>query len=81
MSETRTVGLSVDPEEVAHWSIELERAIAQSGRDVRLVPDAAAKDIDYLVYNIDGGVTEFSAYPRLRAILNTWAGVEAVLGK
>lgn len=81
MSEERIIGLSVDPNEIARWSIELERAIATSGRALKLVPDADPALVDYLVYNIDGGVTEFSAYPKLRAILNTWAGVEAVLGK
>ena len=81
MPEERIIGLSVDPEEVARWSIELERAIATSGRALRLVADADPEKVDYLVYNIDGGLTEFSDYTRLRAILNTWAGVEAVVGK
>ena len=79
--QTRVVGLSVDPAEVPEWTQELERAIADSGLPVRLDADANAADVDYLVYNIDGGLTEFSAYPKLRVILNTWAGVEAVMGK
>lgn len=81
MTETRIIGLSVDPDEGRLLTIELERAIAASGRDLRLVPDAAPADVDYLVYNIDGGVTDFSPYTRLRAIMNTWAGVEAIVGK
>ncbi|MEM1298873.1 MAG: glyoxylate/hydroxypyruvate reductase A [Pseudomonadota bacterium] len=81
MSGERVIGLSVDQDETARWSIELERAIATSGRPLKLIPDADPATVDYLVYNIDGGVTEFSAYTRLRAILNTWAGVEAVVGK
>ena len=79
--ETRVIGLSVDPAEVPEWTDELQKAIAARDLPVRLQPDAAPKDVDYLVYNIDGGLTEFSAYPRLKVILNTWAGVEAVVGK
>lgn len=80
-SEERVVGLSVAPDEVEEWTVELERAIAASGRALSLRPDASPEDVDYLVYNIDGGVTEFSAYPKLRVILNTWAGIEAVMGR
>ena len=79
--ETRVIGLSVDPAEVPEWTDELQKAIAARDLPVRLQSDAAPEDVDYLVYNIDGGLTEFSAYPRLKVILNTWAGVEAVVGK
>ena len=82
MSEqTRVIGLSVDPAEVPEWTQELETAITASGLPVRLDANADPAGVDYLVYNIDGGLTEFSDYPRLRAILNTWAGVESVVGK
>ncbi|MEM0988447.1 MAG: glyoxylate/hydroxypyruvate reductase A [Pseudomonadota bacterium] len=81
MSATRTIGLAVDAEEHATILPELQRAAAASGRDLVVDPDATPEDVDYLVYNIDSGLTEFSAYTKLRAILNTWAGVEAVVGR
>ena len=81
MAEERIIGLSLGSDELTRMSIELERAIAASGRALKLDPSADPATVDYLVFNIDGGLTEFSAYPRLRAIFNTWAGVEAVLGK
>lgn len=77
---TRTIGLALDADEYAAILPELERAVAASGRDLVVRPEAPAAEVDYLVYNIDSGITEFSAYTRLRAIFNTWAGVEAVVG-
>ena len=81
MTDQRIIGLAVGAGEQARLSIELERAIAASGRDLKLDADADPATVDYLVYNIDSGITEFSAYPRLRAIFNTWAGVEAVVDR
>ena len=76
---TPVVGLAIDPDEVADWLPELTRALASL--PVRFDPEAAPGDVTYLVYNIDSGLTDFAAYPQLRVILNTWAGVEAVVGK
>jgi glyoxylate/hydroxypyruvate reductase A len=81
MADTRLIGLSVASDEISDWTAELEKAAAVSGLPLRVDPSANPADIDYLVYNIDGGLTEFSAFPNLRVILNTWAGVEAVVGK
>ncbi|MEM7743760.1 MAG: glyoxylate/hydroxypyruvate reductase A [Pseudomonadota bacterium] len=81
MTTTRTIGLRLDDAEHATILPELRRAAAASGRDLTVDPDADPTEIDYLVYNIDSGVTEFSAFPKLRAIFNTWAGVEAVVGR
>ncbi len=80
-SETRIIGLSIGQDEEPTWAAELTRQASARGLPVQVAPEAPPDQIDYLVYNIDGGLSEFSAYPRLRAILNTWAGVEAVVGK
>jgi len=81
MSETRIIGLSLDACEHAKILPELERATTASGRDLAVRPDAAPAEIDYLVYNIDGGLHEFSAFTRLRAVFNTWAGVEGMIDR
>jgi glyoxylate/hydroxypyruvate reductase A len=78
---TRTIQMSMEPEEMPVWREVLERQLAETGMDVALLPDDAdPAGVDYLVYNVDGGIRDFTPFTRLRAILNTWAGVEAVVG-
>ena len=79
--DSRIIGIALDPDEAAVFPQALEAAVARSGRKLRVVPDAAPAEVDYLVYNVDSGVGDFSPYTRLRAILNTWAGVEKVVGR
>lgn len=79
--ETRTIGIALDPEEASVFPDALRAAVAKSGRPLRVAPDAPAEKVDYLVYNVDSGIADFSPYTRLRAILNTWAGVEKVVGR
>jgi len=76
----RLIEISVPPEQSAVWRRAVGAAIA--GMDVAIAPPGTPPgEIDYLVYNIDGGLTDFTPYTRLRAILNTWAGIEAVIGR
>lgn len=79
--ESRTIGIALDADEAAVYPQALEAAVARSGRRLRVAPDAPPEEVDYLVYNVDSGVSDFSPYTRLRAILNTWAGVEQVVGR
>lgn len=81
MTDTRTIGVVLPPDEQAVFPQALGAAIARAGRALRVVPDAAPEAVDYLVWNVDSGVTDFAPYTRLRAILNTWAGVEGVVGR
>jgi glyoxylate/hydroxypyruvate reductase len=81
MTDTRTIGVVLPADEQAAFPQALEAAVARSGRALRVVPDAAPEEVDYLVWNIDSGVTDFAPYTRLCAILNTWAGVEGVVGR
>lgn len=76
-----TIGVVLPPDEQAVFPQALESAVARSGRPLRVVRDAPPEDVDYLVWNVDSGVTNFAPYTRLRAILNTWAGVEGVVGR
>ncbi len=79
--ESRIIGIALDAGEAAVFPQALEAAVARSGRRLRVVPDAPPSQVDYLVYNVDSGVSDFAPYARLRAILNTWAGVEKVVGR
>lgn len=60
----------------------LARAAAAGGLDLEIHMDPAEVDparVDYLIFAANGAVTDFTPYTRIRAILNLWAGVEAVL--
>jgi glyoxylate/hydroxypyruvate reductase A len=83
MSETtRRVRVALEPEETEEWTAALEVALTEADLPVEIAgPDVPEAEIDYLVYNIDSGLTDFTPYTKLRAILNTWAGVESVVGK
>ena len=75
---TRLIEISLPAGAAPAWTKAMEAAIVDM--DVEIAPPGTPpQQIDYLVYNIDSGLTDFSAYTRLRAILNTWAGVEAVV--
>ncbi|MEO0823195.1 MAG: NAD(P)-dependent oxidoreductase, partial [Pseudomonadota bacterium] len=61
---------------------ELTRAAGEAGLTMRLVMDPAEADpaeVDYMVFGAVGFVTDFAPYTRLKAVLNLWAGVEALL--
>jgi len=76
---THTLQIAVDKTEHQGWHHAIAKGIADKGLDLRILPgDADPGDVDYLVYNIDSGIDDFAPYTQLRAILNTWAGVEAV---
>lgn len=70
------------PEQRADYEREITAAARLSALPMRLIMDPDGVDrgtVDYLVFAANGPVTEFAGFTRLRAILNLWAGVEAVL--
>jgi glyoxylate/hydroxypyruvate reductase A len=61
---------------------QLTAAATTAGVDFALHMDPEAVDpasVDYLIYAHNGPVQDFTPYTSLTAILNLWAGVEAVL--
>jgi len=42
--------------------------------------DCDPDDVDYIIYAPNSDVQDFSAFPRLRAVLSLWAGVEGIVG-
>ncbi len=46
----------------------------------RLTTEAEPAEVDYIVYAPNSGLTDFTPYTRLKAVLNLWAGVEDVVG-
>lgn len=59
----------------------LREALDEAGlTHAQLGTDIPPEDVDYIVYAPNSHVQDFSAYPRLKAVLNLWAGVEDVVG-
>ncbi len=70
------------PEQRAAYERHIRAAMEDRGVALRLVMDPGEADpaeVDYLIFAANGPVTDFAPYTRLTAILNLWAGVEAVL--
>lgn len=63
------------------YEAPLTQALTEAGLSRAVVsPTLEAESVDYMVYAPDCGITDFGAFPRLKAVLNLWAGVEDVVG-
>jgi len=63
------------------YEAALTRALDAAGvTDYRLAPDLPDAEVDYIVYAPVDTDTDFSRFPRLRAVLSLWAGVETIVG-
>ena len=74
---------SGDAEKRPLYEPALLAAAGEAGLEISLHMDPGEVDpgqVDYLVYDGNGPVQDFTPFTRLRGILNLWAGVEAVLG-
>ncbi len=58
----------------------LPAALAEAGVTAHVATDIPADIVDYIVYAPNSSVQDFSLFPRLKAVLNLWAGVEDVVG-
>ncbi len=70
--------ISAPPAVALEYRPHLERAFAARDLAVTLTtePSPTAK---YVIYHPHGPVSDFSVFPRLRAVLSLWAGVERAL--
>ncbi|SLN75739.1 2-hydroxyacid dehydrogenase [Roseisalinus antarcticus] len=64
----------------AAYKTELPAAIAEVGVTAHVSPDIPDEEVDYIVYGPKDTGTDFTAYPRLKAVLGLWAGVESIVG-
>lgn len=62
------------------WAPPLRAALDEMGLAHNLSMEMAPEDVDYIVYAPDSDLTDFSPYTRCKAVLNMWAGVEAIVG-
>ena len=61
------------------YETPLRAAFASRDLDVDLACDHAPETVDYIVYAPASGLTDFSPFSALKAVLNMWAGVEDVV--
>ncbi len=57
----------------------LEAALEAAGIAAKLGDDLAPGEVDYIIYAPHGGQTDLSIYPRAKAALGLWAGVETII--
>ncbi|MEJ6392583.1 glyoxylate/hydroxypyruvate reductase A [Gymnodinialimonas sp. 2305UL16-5] len=69
------------PERWVTYEAPLRKALINAGiSDTGLTLTDEPKDVDYIVYAPNSEIQDFTPYTRLKAVLNLWAGVEAVVG-
>ncbi len=62
------------------WRPHLERACAAQGLEVDWTQSLERPEtVDYVVFAPGGPVADFAPFPRLKAVLSLWAGVERIL--
>lgn len=65
---------------VEEYTPFLRQAFEAEELDISLTTDTeAAEQIEYVIYHPRGPVTDYSVFPKLRAVLSLWAGVEHAL--
>jgi glyoxylate/hydroxypyruvate reductase A len=77
---TTNILFAARSESWGRYQTPLTRALDRTGLAYDLRPDFDPEQVDYIVYAPNSSVQDFSAYPRLKAVLNLWAGVEDVVG-
>ena len=62
------------------YEAPLSEALRDAGVAAKLANELPAEDVDYIVYAPNSTVQDFTPFTRLKAVLNLWAGVEAIVG-
>jgi glyoxylate/hydroxypyruvate reductase A len=62
------------------YEAPLRSAFSKAGLDVDLRVDHAPEVVDYIVYAPNSELQDFTPYTHCKAVLNLWAGVEAITG-
>ena len=66
--------------EWAKWQEPLRAALAEAAPDARLAREAEPAAVDAIVLGGGEAPPDFARFPRCRAVLCTWAGVEGIVG-
>ena len=77
---TATVLFAGAPRLRATWLPALKSAFDSAGMQVRVILETdRPQDVSYILYSPGGTIEDFSIYPRLKAVLSLWAGVEEIV--
>jgi glyoxylate/hydroxypyruvate reductase A len=61
------------------YAPELIRAFDAAGLKVNMQQDLAPEVVDYIIYAPNSDLQDFTPFTRCKAVLNLWAGVEAIV--
>ncbi|WP_299287157.1 glyoxylate/hydroxypyruvate reductase A [uncultured Tateyamaria sp.] len=64
----------------AEYEAPLRNAVSAAGIDAHIATDITPDQVDYIVYAPNSELQDFTPYTRAKAVLNLWAGVEAIVG-
>lgn len=77
---TLNILFAARPERWKTYEAPLRAALADAGINAHLATDIAPDQVDYIVYAPNSPLQDFTPYTRTKAVLNLWAGVEAITG-
>lgn len=61
------------------YRIPLLQSFEKAGLEVDLRTEFEPSEVDYIIYAPNSSLSDFTPYTRAKAVLNLWAGVEAVV--
>ncbi len=70
---------SARPAQWVEYERPLRHAFDAADLDVDLVTEGDPATIDYVIYAPSGGLSDLTAFTRLKAVLSLWAGVEQIV--
>lgn len=73
-----TILMAAGPGNWDRYRPHLEAALVRAGLQARLVQEAPAAEVDYIVHAPSAALQDFSPFTRARAVLSLWAGVERI---
>jgi glyoxylate/hydroxypyruvate reductase A len=80
MSTARASVLFLGPPGLwARWQAPLAAALREAGVEAEIAPDHPPEAVEWIVWAPGGPEPDFGRWPRARAVLSLWAGVEQVM--
>ncbi|APX13524.1 2-hydroxyacid dehydrogenase [Tateyamaria omphalii] len=76
---TVNVLFAAKPARWAEYEAPLRTEIEAAGVAAHIATDIPADQVDYIVYAPNSEVRDFTPFTRAKAVLNLWAGVEAIV--
>ncbi|MEP2641300.1 glyoxylate/hydroxypyruvate reductase A [Roseobacter sp.] len=71
---------AAQPDQWPTYNAPLKAACAALGLSAHIAQDIPPADVDYIVYAPNSPLKDFTPYTTTKAVLNLWAGVEAIVG-